>query len=356
MPRLDYAFVKLGLAGQFCLSNKFFHATRLPRDRNQLSEEERKALASSIQSACAEIVSDLTQALRRRTGIRQICFAGGLFQNVLLVAALEKNLGADQVFVPPAPGNAGTSLGAACLAWHQTLQKPRTEGIAHAYLGPRFKRQEVKDILDNSKSRYLLPNTEERKLDAAARLLQAGKIVGWFQGAAEFGPRALGDRSVLASPWAAYVKENLNDFIKHREWFRPFAVSVPEEDATQYFEASRQCRFMNSVATVRAGVEGLPESSLLPNGQVRLHVVEKRSNPVFWALLKRFGEQAPAPMLLNTSFNLFGEPLVVTPRDAMRSYFGSGLDALVIDKFVLSKSAIPTSVPSWTAARVGLSA
>lgn len=356
MPRLDYTFLDRGLAGQFCFSNKFFRATGLPRDRKKLTEEERKALASSVQSACAEIVSDLAQDLRRQTGIQQIGFAGGLFQNVLLVAALENNLGADHVFVPPAPGNAGTSLGAACLAWHQTLQKPRTEGICHAYLGPRFDRQEVKDILDNSKSRYLLPNTEERKLDAAARLLQAGKIVGWFQGAAEFGPRALGDRSVLASPWAAYVKENLNDFIKHREWFRPFAISVPEEDAPQYFEASRQCRFMNSVATVRAGVGGLPESFLLPNGQVRLHVVEKRSNPVFWALLKRFGEQAPAPMLLNTSFNLFGEPLVVTPRDAMRSYFGSGLDALIIDRFILSKSVIPTSAPSWTAARVGLSA
>ncbi|MGA8150827.1 MAG: carbamoyltransferase C-terminal domain-containing protein [Terriglobales bacterium] len=355
-PRLDYSFFNRGLASQLCLSDKFFRETGLPHNPKELSEDQRKALASSIQTACAEVVSDLAQDLRRRTGIQEICFAGGLFQNVLLVAALEKNLGTNQVFVPPAPGNAGTSLGAAYLAWHHTLQKPRTQTVSNAYLGPRFDRQAIKDILDNSKSRYVLPNTEERKLDAAARLLQAGKIVGWFQGAAEFGPRALGDRSVLASPWAPYVKENLNDFIKHREWFRPFAISVPEEDAGRYFEISGQCRFMNSVGSVRDGSECLPESFLLPNGQVRLHVVEKSSNPLFWALLKRFGEHAPAPMLLNTSFNLFGEPLVVTPRDAMRSYFGSGLDALIIDKFILSKSGIPTSAPTWAADRVGLSA
>jgi len=220
------------------------------------------------------------------------------------------------------------------------------ESHPHVYLGPKFSRQDVKDVLDNTKSRYSLPNTEGRRMDAAVQLLQAGKIVGWFQGAAEFGPRALGNRSVLASPWAPYVRENLNDFIKHREWFRPFAISVPEEDCARYFEASQQCRFMNSLGRVRPGTECLPKTFLLPDNQVRLHVVEQRSNPSFWQLLKRFGEQAPAPMLLNTSFNLFGEPLVLTPRDALRSYFGSGLDALIIDAFVLSKAGIPAATSS----------
>src|SRR5207253_3636475 len=114
-------------------------------------------------------------------------------------------------------------------------------------------------VLDNCKARYSLQNTEERKLEAALQLLESGKIVGWFQGAAEFGPRALGNRSILASPWAPYVIENLNDFIKHREWFRPFAISVPEEDCGRYFEASQQCRFMNSLGRLRSGSECLPE-------------------------------------------------------------------------------------------------
>jgi len=348
---LDYSFFTRGLAGKRCFSDKFYRATGLPK-HGRLEEEQSKALASSIQAACTELITRLVEDFRRQEGIEQVCFSGGLFQNVLLVASLEKNLGMDNVFVPPAPGNAGTSLGAACLVWHHSLDKPRTAPMDNVYLGPRFGSQAVKDVLDNTKSRYVLPNTEDRKLDATVNLLQAGKIVGWVQGAAEFGPRALGNRSVLASPWAPYVKENLNDFIKHREWFRPFAISISEEDCPKYFEASRQCRFMNSVATVREGSQCLPESFLLPKGQVRLHVVQRSANPIYWALLKRFGEQAPAPMLLNTSFNLFGEPLVITPRDAMRSYFGSGLDALVIERFVLAKNSVQTAAISVAATRV----
>jgi carbamoyltransferase len=355
-PRLDYSFFNRGLARQLSFSEKFYRELGLPSDPRQLDEVQRKALASSMQAACREVVRDVVEDLRRREKIQEVCFAGGLFQNVLLVAALEKDLGMTQVFVPPAPGNAGTSLGAARLLWHQVLQKPRSDSAPHAYLGPKFDRHAIRDVLENSKNRYMFTNTEERKLDVGVQLLQSGKIIGWFQGAAEFGPRALGNRSVLASPWAEYVKENLNDFIKHREWFRPFAISVPEEDCEKYFEASPQCRFMNSVGTVRPGAECLPESFLLPNGQVRLHVVDRRSNPVFWSLLKRFGEKAPAPMLLNTSFNLFGEPLVVTPRDAMRSYFSSGLDALIMDRFVMSKTALPVSATTSSGNRVGLGA
>ena len=355
LPCLDYSFFNRGLAGPLSFSDKFYQSTGLPRP-GQLCDEERKALASSIQAACTELVTSLVEDLCRRQGIQRICFAGGLFQNVLLVASLEKALGASQVFVPPAPGNAGTALGAAYLAWHHTLSKPRMQTAPSVYLGPRFDRQSIKNILDNSKTRYTLPNTEERRVDTAVQLLNAGKIVGWFQGAAEFGPRALGNRSVLASPWAPYVRENLNDFIKHREWFRPFAISVPEEDCPQYFDASSQCCVMNSLGKVRPDAHCLPEGFLLPDGQVRLHVVKQRSNPLFWRLLKRFGEQGPGPMLLNTSFNLFGEPLVLSPRDAMRSYFGSGLDALIIDTFVLSKAPVPAYAPIQADNRLRVSA
>jgi carbamoyltransferase len=338
LPKLDYRFINHGFAKSFTFSAEFYRRAGLPLEPEKLDEEQRKALASGLQEACAELLTELIQYLRDKEGIADVCLSGGLFQNTLLVAALEKNLGLNQLFVPPAPGNAGTAVGAAQVVWHQTLGKPRTEPISHAYWGPKFNGQQAKDVLDNSKARYSLQPTEDRKLDAAIQLLQAGKIVGWCQGACEFGPRALGNRSVLASPWAPYVKENLNDYIKFREWFRPFAISVPEEDCEEYFECSQLCRFMNSLAWVRPGGTCLPEGFLLPGNRVRLHVVERRSNPSFWRLLKRFGEQAPAPMLVNTSFNLFGEPMVVTPRDAIRSYFCSGMDALVIDKFVLSKS------------------
>ncbi|MBZ5705191.1 MAG: carbamoyltransferase [Acidobacteriia bacterium] len=338
LPRLNYSYVNRGLAGRLTFSAKFYQSVGISDRKADLSDDQRRALASSLQVAITEVIGSLLAYFRDRTGIDNVCLGGGLFQNTLLVANLEKRLGLNQVFVPPAPGNSGNAVGAATLAWHQTARHPRTSTSPHAYWGPACSRSEIKDVLDNCKARYSLQTTEERKLDAALQLLESGKIVGWFQGAAEFGPRALGNRSLLASPWAPYVRENLNDFIKHREWFRPFAVSVPEEDCERYFECSQLCQSMNSLATARhANV--LPKGFLLPGNLVRLHVVRQQSNPLFWRLLKRFGEQAPAPMLVNTSFNLFGEPLVVKPRDAMRSYFCSGIDALVVDNFVLSKAA-----------------
>jgi len=337
LPRMDHRFVRRGLDRRLALSPEFYRRAGLPSDPRQLSEQQRQSLACSVQEACCDVIVKLVEQLRREHGDLPVCVAGGLFQNSLLVASLEKKLGSSQVFVPPAPGNSGTALGAAYLAWHDLLKRPRVDPVSSPYWGPRFTLQQTKDVLDNCKARYALQNTDDRKVETTIRLLAAGKIVGWMQGAAEFGPRALGNRSVLSSPWAPYVRENLNDFIKHREWFRPFAISVPEEDCPLYFDASQQCRFMNSLATVQPGPHCLPEGFLLPGGQVRLHVVKKESNPLFWRLLKGFGELAPAPMLVNTSFNLFGEPLVVTPRDAARSYFCSGIDALFINNFVLAK-------------------
>jgi len=338
LPCVDSSFVEKGFAKRLIFSHKLYRQTGIPSAPQLLSEDQRRGVASSIQAACAEVVSELAEDLCRQNEITEVCLAGGLFQNALLVASMEQTLGMNRLFVPPAPGNAGTAVGAAYLAWHQVFKKPRQEAVSQAYWGPKITGQEAKAVLDNCKSRYSLQNTEDRKLEAAIQLLNAGKIVAWAQGACEFGPRALGNRSVLASPWAPYVRENLNDYIKFREWFRPFALSVPEEDCSQYFDCSRLCRFMNSLGWVRPGKTCLPQGFLLPGGRVRLHIIERRSNPLFWRLLKRFGEQSRPPILVNTSFNLFGEPLVVTPRDAIRSYFCSGIDALVIDSFVLSKA------------------
>jgi carbamoyltransferase len=341
LPRLNSRFFDRR-TGRLAFSAEFYRRVGLTEGSAEMSEDLRRALACSVQQACAEIVIHLIEHYRKSLGARPVCLSGGLFLNSLLVAALEDKFGIDQVFVPPAPGNAGSAVGAACLVWHQVMEKPRTEPPYSVFWGPKFNRQEVKEILDNCKARYSLHNTEQRKVDATVELLESGKVVGWYQGAAEFGPRALGNRSVLASPWAPYVKENLNDFIKQREWFRPFAVAVPEEDCSRFFTASGACRFMNSLGRVKPDCNLLLEGFALPGGLVRLQIVERRSNPLFWNLLKRFGERAPAPMLLNTSFNLFGEPLVLSARDALRSYFCSGVDALVIDNFLLSKTNAAT--------------
>jgi carbamoyltransferase len=343
--RLDYSYLDHGVGDRFVLSSKFWQKTGLPKNAAELSpelspelsEDQRCALAASVQQACAEKVGEIIESLRREHDIHDVCLGGGLFNNSLLVASLEQNLGLDHVFVPPAPGNSGTALGAALYLQHHEQRMPRKRYRSNPYWGPGYSRHEIKDVLDNCKARFSFQIMRERQTDQAVQLLLGGKIIGWFQGAAEFGPRALGNRSVLASPWAQYVKENLNDFIKHREWFRPFAVSVPIEDAPRYFECSALCESMNSLARVRSGVEGLPEGFVLPGGLARVHTVSQDANPALWDLLKRFGLQAPAPMLINTSFNLFGEPLVVSPLDAIRSYACSGIDALLMDNFLLTK-------------------
>lgn len=347
MPHVDESYFNHASA-RAVFSEKFYRETGLPSDSTQLSEDQRKAIASSIQQACAEVLAAAIHHFRKAENVGPVCLAGGLFQNALLVSSLEEHF--DQIFVPPAAANAGTAVGAALLAWHDSQPAAaRQDSGFDVFCGPRFSNLLIKETLDNCKSRYHLQNTQDRELDIVARLLQSGKIVGWFQNGSEFGPRALGSRSVLGSPWAPYVKENLNDFIKHREWFRPFAIAIPEEDCPRYFDASPQCRFMNSVAKVLPDANCLPEAFLLPGRRIRLQVVERKTNPLFWKLLKRFGEQAEAPMLINSSFNLCGEPLVVTPRDALRSYFASGLDALVIGNFVLSKASLPASAPNVSA-------
>jgi carbamoyltransferase len=344
--RFDSSYLQHGIGGRFSLSSKFWQEAGLPRNNAGLREEQRRGLAATVQQVCAEKVCEIVETLRHEHGIQDVCLGGGLFNNTLLVSSVERSAGLDRVFVPPAPGNPGTALGAALYLHHQVQGQPRKPVSLDTYWGPAYSRHEIKDVLDNCKARFSFQVMRERQTDQAVQLLLAGKIIGWFQGAAEFGPRALGNRSVLASPWAPYVKENLNDFIKHREWFRPFAISVAAEDAGRYFECSHLCEFMNSLGRVLPAAEDLLEGFTLPGGLVRLHVVKKETNLVLWDLLKRFGAQAPAPMLLNTSFNLFGEPLVVSPLDAIRSYSCSGVDALLMDNFLLSKAPLAASRPA----------
>jgi carbamoyltransferase len=298
----------------------------------------RRQLAASIQQACATLAAELAESYRRRTGAKELCLAGGVFLNPVIVSEVERKTSFDRVFIQPAASNEGTALGAAWYVRHHVRGAPRQPAIEHLYWGPSHSNQEIKLVLDNCKARYRFHDSEDQKLAETLRLLKAGKIVGWYHGAAEFGPRALGNRSLLASPWAPYVKENLNEYVKHRESFRPFAVSVLAERSEEFFEVSLAARFMATLGRAKPQAQRLLGEFLLPGERVRLHVVERSVNPLLWSLLECFGRDAPAPMLVNTSFNLFGEPLVVSPRAAVRSYFCSGIDALVIGSFSLSKA------------------
>lgn len=344
-PRLNPKYFTGEFGTQLCFTARFYKALTIadPSEAHsstpQLSFTQRANIAASLQKALSIVVTDWLAALRAKTQHTNLCLAGGLFLNPLLVSSLEKNAGFDRIFVQPAAGNEGTALGAARLASQQLPESPRPAPLSNLYFGPEFSNQDIKSVLDNCKAPYRWCESEDHKIDEALRLLVAGKTVAWFQGAAEFGPRALGNRSLLAYPWAPYVQENLNDYIKHRESFRPFALSIPSEDAADYFDASPNAAFMTTMATPKEKalklLTGL--SGFIVGGLVRLHVVRSSDNPLFWKLLKKAAEKGPAPILVNTSFNLFGEPLVITPRDAVRSYYCSGTDALLIGSFLLTK-------------------
>jgi carbamoyltransferase len=345
-PYLNTKFFRRRSTEELCFTRDFFRTVGIAYNPKrpgapELPEGVKANLAASLQQAISIVVCDWLENLREKSRENSLCLAGGLFQNPLLVAAIETKTHFENVFVQPATGNEGTALGAAWLAWQEANPKSAYRSVALPLWGPSYSNAQIKLVLDNCKANYRWLDSEEMKISETLRLLTAGKIVAFFQGATEFGPRALGDRSLLASPWAPYVKENLNDFVKHRESFRPFALAIPEDDASRFFNASPNARFLTTMAqATEAGQEllrGLPEGFLLRDNLVRLQVVRETDNSLFWKLLKRSGENAPAPILVNTSFNLFGEPLVVNPRDAVRSYFCSGTDALVAGNFLLEK-------------------
>jgi len=349
-PRLSADFFTREFGSELSFSPEFYRRLQIPNpgahaESPRLSFTQRANIAASLQRALASVLIEWLASLRAKTQEPNLCLAGGLFLNPLLVSAIERNAGFERVFVQPAAGNEGTALGAAWLASQTVPVSPRPEPLSNLYFGPEFSNQEIKSVLDNCKADYRWCESEDHKIDEALRLLVAGKSVAWFQGAAEFGPRALGNRSLLAYPWAPYVQENLNDYIKHREAFRPFALSIPAEDAADYFDASPNAAFMSTMAVPKEKalklLTGL--SGFLFGNLARLHVVRREDNPLFWKLLGRTAEEASprvagaAPILVNTSFNLFGEPLVITPRDAVRSYYCSGTDALLIGSFLLTK-------------------
>jgi carbamoyltransferase len=333
----------LGSSDWPCINRSFFDADRL--SQGGFSEKFYARLGieggSDIPAElCAPLASGLQHAienvvLRMAGPGENLCVAGGLGLNALLISALEES---KQVFVQPAAGNAGTALGAVFYAWNNVLGQKKRATLNDLCLGPSFTAEEVKKVLENCKLRFHYLMTTDELLDRAVHdLNREKKIIAWMQGRMEFGPRALGNRSILASPLNKYSTENLNIYIKHRESFRKFAASVPEEMASEYFEAGPNARYLATVGRVRARYREPFEAAVLDGDAVRVHLVRQQDNPLFHKLLHAAGKATGLPVLYNTSFNLFGDPLVCTPRDAVRSFYSSGVDALYVGNFVVEK-------------------
>jgi len=333
---LNRRYFAAGLERRGFFSPSLYRELGLSSRSQSPSPTVRANLARSAQDLLEEIVLQLATNFAEQTDARSLCLAGGVFQNVLLVHALEARGPFDNVNVQPVAGNAGTALGAALLARKKLTGNSVRALICGLAVGMQASAQEMKAVLDNCKVAYRYLTGEDQTVEEVVGLLQRDKIVAWCQGRSEFGHRALGHRSLLASPFSEYVIENVNQYIKHREEFHPFALSVPSERAADYFDASPNCRFMASLGAFTNPVAGL-ERFAFHGKLVRVHTVEKEANPLFWRLLHKFGESAPAPILVNTSFNLFGEPLVTDPRGAVRSFYCAGIDGLALGPFLLVK-------------------
>jgi carbamoyltransferase len=315
-------------AGGF--SRKFFDALGLA-DGAKIPPVLAPSIARGLQKTVEETV--LTLAGEGEN----LCLAGGLFFNALLVEFIERSGRWKNVFVQAAAGNAGTALGAVYHVWHQLKKRARHPGAGTLLLGPSYGVDEIKQVLENCKLGFSYLRSTDEVLARAVSLLADHKIVAWMQGRMEFGPRALGNRSILASPLDQYSTENLNIFIKHREPFRKFAASVPVELAAEYFDAGPNARTIATVGRVRPAHKKTFAPAILGDDMVRVHTVDEAENPLFHRLLHEAGRTSGLPVLYNTSFNLFGDPLVSTPRDAVRSFYSSGIDVLFVGNFLLEK-------------------
>jgi carbamoyltransferase len=293
-----------------------------------------KNIAYAVQDACELAMMSVVRMAVEKTHSRNLCLAGGVALNSKGNGKIAASGLVDRIFVQPAASDDGVALGAALAPYLENDSRLPSNAMRHAYLGPAFDDSAIESALRTYKLSYT-------RLDdpaaTAAELLSQGKILGWFQGRMEFGPRALGSRSILADARDPEMNAKVNNAVKFREWWRPFAPSLKKEAASEYLESATDSPFMILTAQVRPEKRGVIPSVTHVDGSARPQTVEKEINPLYWRLLDEFGKRTGVPVIMNTSFNLRGEAIVHTPTDAVRTFFSSGMDALVIGSFLVEK-------------------
>jgi len=323
-------------------------------------------LAASIQKVTEEVVLRLSRTIHEETGAKNLCLAGGVALNCVANGRIEREGPFDSIWIQPAAGDAGGALGAAQVAWHEYFGGPRqvnrNDSMQGSFLGPKYEAEEIRRYLDSVDASYTVMS-DDQLLPRVADMLSTENVVGWFQGRMEFGPRALGARSIIGDPRSERMQSVMNLKIKYRESFRPFAPSVLAERVSDYFEQESPSPYMLIVAPVQEqlrvqltdeqqslfGVEKLKlKRSEIPavthvDYSARVQTVHEETNPRYYGLIKAFDERTGCGLLVNTSFNVRGEPIVCTPEDAYRCFMRTEMDFLVIENFVLAKSA----QPSW---------
>jgi carbamoyltransferase len=362
--RLDLRYFKFHRG--FRMTSRKFHKLfgRPPRKGETELSQVHMDLAASIQAVTEEVVLKLAKSLQEETGASRLCLAGGVALNCVANGRLLREGPFEEIWIQPASGDAGSALGAALVAHHQQFEQPRTpepdDSMGGTYLGPSFSNSEIESFLQEvAAPHHTLADPE--LFERLAELLDAGKVVGWFNGAMEFGPRALGGRSILGDPRNRQMQSVMNLKIKYRESFRPFAPSVLEEEVASQFQLEARSPYMLLVAPVRKslctpmtaeqeglfGIEKLnvPRSTIPAVTHVdysaRVQTVCERTNPRYHQLIRAFQRRTGCPSVVNTSFNVRGEPIVCTPQDAYRCFLRTEMDVLVLENQLLLKEEQP---------------
>jgi carbamoyltransferase len=356
---LDYFSYCTGLT----MTNERFHSLfgGPPRDPDSLLEQKQMDIAASLQVVLEDAVLRLTRGLARETRMQNLCLAGGVALNCVANGKILRDGTFRNIWIQPAAGDAGGALGAALAAYHLHAAQSRTvcnalDEMGGAYLGPQFSQAEIESRLKNANARFITVD-RNAMLDLTAEALAEGKAIGWFQGRMEFGPRALGNRSIIADPRSPTMQKTLNLKVKYRESFRPFAPSVLREHVADWFELDIDSPYMLLVASIAGSKKrtmtaaedalfGINKLNVLRSSipavthvdySARVQTVHRETNPLYHELIARFHALTACPVLVNTSFNVRGEPIVCTPEDAFRCFMGTDIDLLVVGNAVLYK-------------------
>lgn len=334
---LDMSYFEYHLYGRgHWVSDKFARVFGPPRRREEPIEKRHEDVAAALQRITEEVSLHMAEHLHAVTGKRNLCIAGGVGLNSVMNGRILQHGPFEEIFIQPAANDAGTAIGAALWVHSCLLGLPRPPAMEHAYWGPTFTDEEIAATLARYDGRLVY-----RQLDdparAGAEIIARGEILGWFQGRMEFGPRALGNRSILADPRWPEMKDLLNARVKHREPFRPFAPSVLEERTGEYFTVDHLSPFMILVFDVRPEKRALVPAITHVDGTGRVQTVSRETNPRYWALISEFERLTGVGLVLNTSFNVMGEPIVCQPHEAIECFLNTGIDRLIIGDYLVEK-------------------
>ena len=305
-----------------------------PESVSQFTQEHMD-FAYALQSRIEEAIIHVVRHLRKLTTAKYLALAGGVALNSVSNGKIRENIDFEDIFIQPAAHDAGTALGAAAFVQYHQLGLERPHPFTHAYLGPSYDDAQIESELQKVKAPYKRVKNPAKE---AANLIVSGKVIGWFQGAAEFGPRALGNRSILADPRDPQMKDKVNKLIKERENYRPFAPAILEDKMSDYFDNLVNTPYMLLVNKVKHDKHQEIPAVVHVDGTARPQSVDYDANPLFYKLIEEFYNVTGVPVVLNTSFNVAGEPIVMKPVDAIRCFYGCGLDALVIGSFIIEKA------------------